>query len=590
MGRRLELGNRQFLLDGKPFRIIAGAMHYFRIHPDLWADRISKAAAMGLNAIETYVCWNLHEVTPGKFDFSGILDIERYIQEIQKQGLYVIVRPGPYICAEWEGGALPGWLGAIPGIEYRCFNKPYLDAVERFFDELLPRLKKLTLAEGGPILAMQIENEYGSYCGDKEYLRYLKGIYERHGVDCLYFTSDGPDGHFLQGGQLDGVLSTINFGTDAEHAFELVRSLRPNEPDMCGEFWDGWFEHWGTQRHHRSAGMEEGGAGRELDTMLKNGASINIYMFHGGTNFGFTNGANGNSYVDYEADITSYDYDAPLTECGDPGEKFWAFQKIIQKYTPENKRIRPIQPTEKCSFEVELTASRRLLDCLDELGETRGHATIPPTMDALGQTFGFIHYRRTMKGPLPKTNLRLFRVNDYAQVYWNGQLLCSKMRDNGKDPVAKIEIPPEGATMDILVENCGRINYGPYTGRDPKGIVDCVCLELQRLMEWDYTTLPLNAPPQEGYGPLALETTGAIFHKAEFTLDKTADTFLLNPGKKGLVWVNGFNLGRYWDIGPQETLYIPAPVLRKGKNTVVVLELERLASPKLLFLDAPRLG
>jgi beta-galactosidase len=355
------------------------------------------------------------------------------------------------------------------------------------------------------------------------------------------------------------------------------------------EFWNGWFDHWGEKHHVRAAGTEEGGAGAELETMLKRGVSVNLYMFHGGTNFGFTNGANGNLFTDYAPTVTSYDYDCPLSESGDPTDKFTSFQNIISRYLP-NERIRPVAPSEKmCVPNVELAESVLLMDCLDVLGETRGHAVVPPTMDALGQTFGFIHYRRRMEGPLPRVSLHLFQVNDYAQVYLDGKLVGSRMREAGQKPIS-VSIPPEGAVMDVLVENCGRINYGPYVGKDPKGIVGSVCIELQRLTDWDYTTLPLSAPPEDGYGPLRLFQTGAAFHRAEFTLDHVADTFLVRPGRKGLVWINGFNLGRYWDIGPQETLYVPAPVLKKGVNTVVVLELESLAKKELEFVDAPRLG
>jgi beta-galactosidase len=586
--KTIEIQNKNILIDEQPVQIISGAIHYFRVHPDLWADRLDKAVALGLNCIETYIAWNLHEPKRGEFDFAGIADIERFVDLAQERGLHVILRPGPFICAEWENGGFPAWLNAVPGIQLRRLNQPYLAAVTAYFDVLLPKLRAKLHTNGGPVIMVSLENEYGSFCHDKDYLHTLLDLYRRHGIDVPIFTNDGPCHHHLLGGSIPEALVTMDFGSRSEKAWQTKEYHRPGTPDFCMEFWDGWFDHWGEKHHTRAAGSDES-AEHELEKMLAAGAHLNIYMFHGGTNFGFTNGANGHFYSDYQPTVTSYDYDALLSECGDPTDKFRACQAAIKKHT-DNPRIAPIRPTTKIAPEpVALTGSTELFANLDLLADASGEAMQPPTMEQLSQNGGFIHYRKRLAGPLTDTLLRLYHVNDYAQVWLDGHYLGHRMRDDGQNPFT-ITIGPEGAMLDLLVENCGRINYGPFVGKDPKGITHAVTTEFQEQIDWEYRGLPLENLDGLTFGEFRNEAGAVRFHRGEFTIEETGDTFLRRPGGKGSVWINGFHLGRYWEIGPTQTLYVPAPVLRKGQNTIIVMEQEGLESATLAFQDHPDLG
>ncbi len=577
-------------IDGKPFQVISGALHYFRVHPGLWDDRLDKAAAFGLNTIETYVPWNLHEPHPGEFRFSGGIDLEAFIDKVAARGLKMILRPGPYICSEWDNGGLPGWLMAVPGVEIRRMNGPYLERVTSYFDVLLEKIRPRLHTNGGPVILLQIENEYGSYCHDREYLCFIRDLYRRHHLDVPYFTSDGDASHYILGGSLPDELMTLNFGSNAERAFRNGRRFRPEGPDFCMEFWDGWFDHWGETHHVRG---DDGS--QEADAILSSGGNMNFYMFHGGTNFGFTNGANCDLEGTYQPVVTSYDYDSPLSECGDPTAKFAACQEVIRKHTG-NPRIRPVAPSRKiCPGPAEFTSSARVLDNLEALRSVGGRSVTPVTMEQAGESFGFIHYSTRLDGPMYAASvtgtpeiLRLFDVNDFAQVWLDGAYLGSRWRETGVNGFELPEIPASGARLDILVENCGRINYGPRVGRDFKGITGGVAVELQLRLNWEY-----NAMPMEDLGGLAwrdFADVPASFHRGEFTLEETGEAFLKRPGRKGLVWINGFNLGRYWDRGPTQTLYVPSPVLRKGRNEIVVLELEALETDGAEFVPAPVLG
>lgn len=589
--KKIEINKGKILIDGVETQIISGAIHYFRVHPDLWDDRLDKAVAFGLNTIETYVAWNLHEPHPGEYCFDGIADLEKFIDKVQARGLNMILRPGPYICSEWDNGGFPGWLMALPGIQIRRMNKPYLDAVTRWFDVLLPKLQKKCCTQGGPVIMMQVENEYGSYGHDKEYLQYIAGLFAKHQIDVPYFTSDGAMGHFILGGTIPEALMTLNFGDNPEIAFQCGRRYRPEGPDCCMEFWNGWFDHW-LEEHH----VRPNDASEVFEKMISAGAHVNLYMFHGGTNFGFTNGANGNFRDEYQPTVTSYDYDCPLNECGDPTPKFFAMQKIIAKYT-NNPAIKPVSPGKKiCPVPVKLCQSAAVLENLAAVSSVNGKALTPPTMEELGENFGFIHYRTHIDGPMLssgdprgyKENIRLIDVHDFALVWLDGKFLGSRWREDGRKEFELPDIPESGAVLDVLVENCGRINYGPQTGRDFKGIIGGVALDLQFRFNWEYNLLPMTDLGGLSWNGFA--NSAGTFHRGTFELTETGDAFLKRPGVKGIVWVNGFNLGRYWEVGPTETLYIPEPVLKVGKNEIVVLELEKLASDAVEFSPAAILG
>jgi beta-galactosidase len=572
---------QQFTLDGAPHRLLAGAIHYFRVLPQLWKDRLLKLRACGLNTVETYVAWNLHEPRPGEFHFEGGLDIAAFLRQAQEVGLHAIVRPGPYICSEWDFGGLPAWLLADPAMRVRCLHQPYLQAVDRFCDALLPRLAPLQVTKGGPILAMQIENEYGSFGNDQQYLKHLEDGLRRRGVDVLLFTSDGASDSMLQGGTLPHIQKTANFGGRATEQFKKLKEYQPDAPLMCAEFWVGWFDHWGYEHHRRDADD----AAATLDEILSAGASVSIYMFHGGTNFGFMNGANFDD--DYRATVSSYDDDAPLDEAGDPTPKYWAFRKVIEKYAPLPAIEMPPPSRKKAFGTVQMSAKAPLFGALDALSKPV-QKTTPEPMEMLGQDYGFILYRTRLTGPRDNQPLSLQEVHDRAQIFLDGKLVGIVGR-NPSEPKLRVTVPKDGAQLDILVENMGRINYGPRL-LDRKGITEGVRLDYQFQYHWTIFPLPMNNLSGLRFGPVD-SADGPAFFRGIFRVDEPADTFLALPGwTKGNAWINGFNLGRYWKIGPTRTLYVPAPLLKTGDNELIVFELHGAEKPQAELRDHLELG
>ncbi len=581
--RSVKIENDKIIVNGQPVRLISGAMHYFRVHQDLWLDRFEKAKAMGLNAIETYMPWNLHEPQKGRFDFKGILDFERYIRLAGEMGFMVLVRPGPYICAEWEFGGFPAWLTTVSGLKLRCFNKPYLQQVEDYYNEILPRLKKLQWNEGGPVIAIQVENEYGSFGQDKQYLQFIKDLYDKHGMKVIQFTSDGPTDLMLTGGTLPDVWKTANFGSRPNEAFAKLREYESG-PVMCMEFWNGWFDHWGEEHHVR--GFDD--AVKSLKEMLDSGAHVNFYMFHGGTNFGFLNGANC-ANGEYQPTVGSYDYDAPLSEAGDPNAKFQAYREVIAEYVPGLLDIPvPAASTKKAYGKVNLTKSASLFGNLASIGNMHS-VTHTATMEELGQNFGFILYSKKLAGPVADATLTLQHPRDRAVVFIDGKETAVIYRNDKKHSL-ELQIPPEGVLIDVLVENMGRVNYGDNIGDARKGIVDGIRINGQFQFGWDICSLPLDDLSGLKFAETP-ECSGPGFFKAVFSVDEPCDTFLKVPGgKKGVCWINGFNLGRYWEVGPQQTMYVPAQLLKKGDNEIIVFEQHALDEAAVEFLAEPELG
>jgi beta-galactosidase len=570
-----------FLLDGEPFRILAGAMHYFRAPPACWQDRLHKLRAMGLNTVETYVAWNLHEPEPGHFRFDGELDLVKYLRCAADLGLHAIVRPGPYICSEWDLGGLPAWLLRDPAMRLRCSYPPYLEAVDRFFDALLPRLAPLQVTRGGPILAMQVENEYGSFGNDQAYVRHLADGMRARGIDVLLFTADGPFDPALACGTLPGVLKTVTYASGVQAAFSKLREHQPDGPLMVTEFWDGWFDHWGEEHHTRTP--EDTSA--TLDEILKAGASVSLYMFYGGTNFGFMSGAN--SFLgSYQPDVTSYDYDAPLSEAGDPTPKYWALRDVIGRYAPLPDVALP-EPAPKMALgPVELPESVSLLDALDVLSSPI-HRAAPEPMEMLGQSYGFTLYRTQLAGSL-EGSLTSRGLHDRAQVFVDRKPVGVLERES-PDADLFLEIPAAGATLDILVENMGRVNFGPDL-LDRKGFTQGILFGQVFLFGWTHFALPLGDLSRLAFEPSST-ATGPAFYRGRFTVTEPRDTFLALPGwTKGVCWVNGHNLGRYWSRGPQRTLYVPASFLACGENELIVLELHATNRPAVEFRDRPELG
>lgn len=574
---RLEIADDGFRLDDRPFRILSGALHYFRVHPEQWADRLRKARLLGLNTVETYVPWNLHAPRPGEFRGDGGLDLSRFLDLAAAEGLHVLLRPGPYICAEWEGGGLPSWLLAEEDIVLRSRDPRFLRAVDAYLGALLPPLHRHLGSNGGPVIAVQLENEYGAHGDDTGYLAELAALLRGHGVDVPLFTCDQPAD--LARGALDGVLATANFGSRTTAGLAALRAHQPTGPLMCSEFWIGWFDRWGGVHTRRDPAE----AAAELDTLLAAGASVNIYMFHGGTNFGFTNGANDKGT--YRPTVTSYDYDSLLDEAGDPTPKYQAFREVIARHAPvPDEPVPPAAP--KAAYgAVELPYTAGLLEHADALG-TPEKADRPLAMEELGQSFGFVLYETelTARGP---ALLHAERVHDRAQVFVDGQPVGVLERENHEHALA-FTVPRPGATLTVLVENQGRVNYGPAL-HDRKGLLGSVTVNGRAPAVWHSRALPLDRLDALGYR--SDPATGPAFHRGTFTVDGPADTHLhLDGWTKGLAWVNGFPLGRYWSRGPQASLYVPAPVLRDGENELVVLELHAATGRHVRLSDRPALG
>ncbi|MDQ1036152.1 beta-galactosidase [Streptomyces sp. V3I8] len=573
-----------FRLRGEPFRIISGAMHYFRIHPDQWTDRLRKARLMGLNTVETYVPWNLHQPEPGTLVLDGILDLPRYLRLARAEGLNVLLRPGPYICAEWDGGGLPSWLTTDPGIRLRTGDPRFTDALDRYLALLLPPLLPHLAASGGPVIAVQVENEYGAYGDDTAYLEHLAQALRAGGVGELLFTCDQANPEHLAAGSLPGVLATGTFGSRIEHSLEQLRAHRPEGPLMCAEFWIGWFDHWGEPHHVRDAAD----AAADLDRLLSAGASVNIYMFHGGTNFGFTNGANHDHA--YEPVVTSYDYDAALTESGDPGPKYHAFREVIARHAPVPDEPAPAPGRKLPPMSVELDRRAPLLPHVGVLAEAVRVDADPVTMEELGLRAGHVLYRTTV--PAAGDGVLHFAggVGDRAQVFVDGAPVGVLERERHEEALS-VRVPRAGATLDVLVENMGGVNYGPRIGSH-KGLLGPVTFGGTALHGWDCHPLPLDCLDQVPFAPAdPAAAAGPAFHHGTFEVRTPADTFLSLPGwTKGQAWINGFHLGRYWNRGPQRTLYVPGPVLRPGTNELVLLELQATTEPRAHLTDTPDLG
>ncbi|GAB2908354.1 glycoside hydrolase family 35 protein [Streptomyces heilongjiangensis] len=576
-----------FLLHGEPFRIISGAMHYFRIHPDLWADRLRKARLMGLNTVETYVPWNLHQPDPDSpLVLDGLLDLPRYLSLARAEGLHVLLRPGPYICAEWDGGGLPSWLTTDPDIRLRTSDPRFTDALDRYLDILLPPLLPHMAANGGPVIAVQVENEYGAYGDDTAYLKHVHNALRSRGIEELLFTCDqAGSAHHLAAGSLPGVLSTGTFGGRIEESLRKLREHQPEGPLMCSEFWIGWFDHWGEEHHVRDGAD----AAADLDRLLAAGASVNIYMFHGGTNFGFTNGANHDQC--YAPIVTSYDYDAALTESGDPGPKYHAFREVIARHAPVPDEPAPAPSPKLSGLTVELDRTAPLLPWATAHSASAGRTEHPLTMEELGQRSGYVLYRSAF--PEPGDGLLHFAggVGDRAQVFVDGAPVGVLERER-HDETLPLRVPRAGATLEVLVENMGGVNYGPRIGA-PKGLLGPVTFNGTALHGWDIHRLPLTDLSTVPFAPAGetAHVTVPAFHHGTFDVDTPADTFLSLPGwTKGQAWVNGFHLGRYWNRGPQRTLYVPAPVLRPGANELVLLELNATTTARAHFTDTPDLG
>ncbi|XP_029010018.1 beta-galactosidase [Betta splendens] len=584
----IDYQNDCFRKDGERFRYISGSIHYNRIPRVYWKDRLLKMYMAGLNAIQTYIPWNYHEDSPGQYNFSGDRDLIHFLQLAQDVGLLVILRPGPYICAEWDMGGLPAWLLRNKDIVLRSSNPDYIAAVDQWMGKLLPMIKPYLYQNGGPIITVQVENEYGSYFAcDYNYLRHLTKLFRSHlGQEVVLFTTDGAGLGYLKCGSIEGLYATVDFGPGANitAAFGAQRYAEPRGPLVNSEFYTGWLDNWGSP--HASVSPEA--VTKTLNEMLAKGANVNMYMFIGGTNFAYWNGANG----PYKPQPTSYDYDAPLTEAGDLTKKYFAIQSVIKMY--HKIPVGPVPPTTpKYAYgSVEMKKLQTISEALDKLsmsGPVRSKD--PLTFTELKQNFGFVLYRTTLpvncSKPTPLSS-PLNGIHDRAYVSVDG--VAAGILERSK--VIAINVTGKaGSQLDILVENLGRINYGKEIN-DFKGIVSALNLATVPLTNWTMYSLSIDEAVSEGLlgareathraPPQPVALSPPTFYGGSFIIpdgipDLPQDTYIQLPKwRKGQIWINGFNLGRYWPSrGPQVTLFVPANVLSTAApNNVTVLELE----------------
>lgn len=581
----LTYNDTEFFLDGKPFRILSGAIHYFRVPRAYWHDRLLKLKECGFNTVETYVAWNLHETRDGEFDFSGELDLAAFLSEAKALGLYAILRPGPYICAEWEFGGFPGWLRSVPGIRLRCDEEKYLFYVRRYLSRLFDVVRPFFAGNGGNLILVQVENEYGSFGDDKVYLSKLVDMYKELDVRATFYTADGTEHYMLRGGLIPGILSVSNFGSHPKENFDNMRAFRPHQPNFCGEFWCGWFDHW-TEEHHV----------RPVDDLLADykelldaGASVNYYMFHGGTNFGFMNGSNFDRVI--QPTTTSYDYCAPLSEAGDRTAAYWGVRKMMEERFGALPAPTATETPKAAYGKVTLTEGADLLDFADTLPGGQ-YASAPKYMEELGQNVGYTLYSTVISGGVKDMPLIIDGLGDRANIYVGGKYAETRCTMFPEEP-KYYTVPEEDTRIDVLVENLGRVNYGPMFG-DRKGMH---ALRFERQFHFGYRMLPLPLDADQmrriPFGTLTLPTSRPTFLRGTLTVaGAPADSFLRLPGfTKGCVFVNGHNIGRYWNsVGPQKTLYVPAPFLKAGENEIVVFESDRVSDPTVEFLSEPILG
>lgn len=556
-------GGQEFLLDGKPFQIISGEIHPARVPREYWRHRIRMAKAMGCNTIAAYIFWNYHEAEPGVFDFkTDNRDLREFFRLVQEEGMWALLRPGPYVCAEWEFGGIPPYLLREPDIKVRCMDPRYMAAAKRYLKRLAAEVRPMLCTQGGPILMVQIENEYGSYGNDKNYLEALRRIWLDNKVDVPFFTGDGATPYMLDAGSIEGAAIGLDPGS-GEGAFAQATLKNPNVPSFSSETYPGWLTHWGEP--WARPGTE--GLLKEVRYLLENRKSFNFYVIHGGTNFGFTAGANSGG-KGYEPDLTSYDYDAPINEQGRPTEKYFALRELLARHVGQLPDVpEPIPATEVP--DVVMTAFASVWGNLPK----PVFSVQPKPFEAYEQDYGFILYKTKLIGH-KSGKLTITDLHDYATVFLNGSYVGSVDRREGQTGIDLPKSDVKDPVLEILVEGMGRINFAQYL-IDRKGITDRVTLNGMTLMNWDVYNLPFDEKYVRKLKESPVdEARRGVFFRGVFTLDAAADTFIdMSNYRKGIVWVNGHNLGRYWEIGPQKRLYCPAPWLKKGENTIVVFDL-----------------
>jgi beta-galactosidase len=575
------IGSSDFLLDGKRFLIRCGEMHFARIPREYWEHRLKMAHAMGLNTVCAYLFWNTHEPEPGQFDFSGNADAAEFCRLAQREGLKVILRPGPYSCAEWDFGGFPYWLLKDADLKLRTQNAAYLKACERYLSTVGRQLAPLQITRGGPIIMVQVENEYGSYGNDRQYIGLLRDYLLAAGFEVPLFTCDGPSQ--LKNDTREDLFCVVNFGGNPESNFKALRQIRAQGPLMCGEYYPGWFDSWGKSHHTGDSSRIV----KELGWMLEHNASFSIYMVHGGTSFGFTAGAN---CPPFAPQTTSYDYDAPISEAGWDTSKFHALRELFLQHLAPGETL-PAIPAHEPSITIDRMELSEFSPLAMNLPAPR-HDEHPRCMELCGQAHGCILYRTRLPAGAPAL-LKLTELHDYCLVFLDGKKIGTLDRRRNQN---SIQLPtrtgPSG--LDLLVDTFGHVNYGSYL-HDRKGITEKVELVegsgSKELTGWEVYSVPLDG---SRLGSIKFEkgsTSLPAFYRTKFQLARAGDTFLdLSFWSKGVVWVNGHNLGRYWNIGPQQTLFCPGPWLKKGENELLVFELDGATNHTVAGLTLPVLN
>lgn len=578
------IGTNDFLLDGRVFQIRCGEMHAARVPQEYWRNRLQMAKAMGLNTVCAYLFWNQIEPEKGKFDWSGQADVAEFCRIAQEEGLWVILRPGPYSCAEWEMGGLPWWLLKDQAIRLRTRDPEFMDAAKAYLREVGKELGPLQITHGGPILMVQVENEYGSYGHDAAYMGEMRQALLDAGFDVPLF--DCNPVWDLKHGYRSDLFPVVNFGSDPAKGFAALREILPQGPLMCGEFYPGWFDTWGQPHHLGNTPKYL----NDLQYMLSHGDSFSIYMVHGGTTFGLWSGAD----HPFKPDTSSYDYDAPISEAGWPTEKFYKTRELFSQYLMPGEKLPKVPPTNAVIAVAPVAASacapvfQNLPKAIDD--------TAPQPMERYHQGQGCILYRTTIPAG-PAAELTADSVHDFAFVFLDGQRVGIMDRRTNNFTVQLPE-RKSAATLDILVEAMGRVNFGVGIA-DRKGIHGPVKLGGDFLGNWSVYSLPLDEKmlyhleyqKLKGNNDVAVAEKSPAFWRATLKIKKRGDTFLdMRSWGKGVVWVNGHCLGRFWNIGPTQTMYVPGPWLKRGKNEVIILDLTGPEKPVVAGLDHPILN
>lgn len=562
-----SLSKTDFLLDGKPFQIISGEMHPARIPKQYWRHRIQMAKAMGCNTIAAYVFWNYVETSPGIFDFTTEnRNIAQFINICKQEGMWVLLRPGPYVCGEWDFGGLPTYLLKIPDIKLRCLDSRYMLAMTRYVNRLAKEVAPLQCTNGGPILMVQVENEYGSYGNDRRYILTLQKLWLKNGINVPFYTADGATPYMLEAGNVPGAAIGLDPGTSDADFAEAAKE-NPGVPSFSSETYPGWLTHW-KEKYARSTTED---IVKQLAYLLEHKKSFNLYVVHGGTNFGFTAGANAFKPTEFQPDITSYDYDAPINEQGLPTEKYFAIKTLIAKYVSYKIPDLPKPITAVAIPAFQMTPFSNIWNNLP----VPIASAQPKPMEDFDQKNGFILYKTTLIGH-KSGKLTITEPHDFAMIYLNGKLIDTMYRDGGKWTIDLPKTDVKNPVLEILVESMGHINFAQYMV-DRKGITDRVTLNGMTLMDWQIYPLPFDEKFISNLKTTVPGEKPGIFFKGNFDLNEANDTYIdLSNYQKGVVWVNGHNLGRYWNVGPQFHLYCPAHWLKKGKNEVVVFDLHQL--------------